>query len=68
VRSNVSEDSGQGANAERVVLGNREVMFPMFGRGEAEVATSLTGDAIAELTGSLRKIASRQVAGKLIRR
>ena len=45
-------------------MGDSEVMFPMFSCGEAEMATSLASDAIAELAESLREVASREVAGK----
>jgi hypothetical protein len=48
VGGNVCKDAEKGADAERVMLGNRQVVFPMLKRGEAKMAAGLSGDSVSK--------------------
>lgn len=65
---NICENSREGADAKRRMLGDREMMPARLGSGESEVTAGLAGNRIAEFAKGLGEIASGQIAGSLIRR
>lgn len=60
----IGENGREGTDAQRSMLGNREVMLAMLECGESEVTAGLTGDRVTELAKGLIEIASGQIAGK----
>jgi hypothetical protein len=56
------EDVGESTHAERVVAGDRDVMLSTPERGQAEVASRLTGHFIAKSAKSPGQILAGQAA------
>ena len=64
MHSNIGKDCRERADTERGRLRNRKVMFAMLVGSQAKMAAGLASDGVAELSKSLSKITSRQIAGK----
>jgi hypothetical protein len=65
VGRHVREDPAERPDAERVVVGHRDVVLPAFGRGEPDVAARLARDAVAEDLERLRQLAPREAPREL---
>jgi hypothetical protein len=59
------EDGGEGADAERLVGRDRDVMLAALLRRQAQVATGLPRDRVAEPLEPLGEVAAREVARQL---
>lgn len=64
MRGHISEKGGEGADAKRCMLRDREVVLAMLIGGESKVTAGLAGDRIAKLAKGLSEIAPGQIAGK----
>ena len=60
----IGENGREGADAQRRMLGNREMMLSMLKGSQSKVTAGLTGDRVTELAKGLSEIASGQIAGK----
>lgn len=56
VLGNISEDPGEGTDAEGTVLRNGDVMLSTLDCGQAKMATCLARDLVPEDTQGLREI------------
>ena len=62
VSGHFANNSRQGADFDRIVIGNRDVMLSPFNDGQAQMAAGLTRDLVTEAAQGFRDIRAREVS------